>query len=83
MPRRPLSPDLEAKAGATPGKDKKEKKAAKKGASDDAPGAESPMPPADPDEKLLYDAHSFAISAVGQLVNCCWLGCLDLQGFSV
>ena len=70
VPRRPQSPDPDSKPGTTPGKDKKDKKAAKKGASDDAPGVESPMPPADPDEKLLFDAHYFAISAIGQLVSC-------------
>ena len=68
VPRRPQSPDPESKPGTTAGKDKKAKdKGGKKG--DDAAGTESPMIPSDPDEKLLNDAHAFAVNAVGTIVS--------------
>ncbi|XP_076440661.1 sperm flagellar protein 2-like isoform X2 [Babylonia areolata] len=66
VPRRPVSPDPEAKPGTTPGKDKKDKKGVKK--SDEVPWTESPLPPQDPDERLLFDAHYFATSAIGQIM---------------
>lgn len=70
VPRRPASPDADIKVGATPSKEKKDKKAAKKGAAaDDAPGAESPAPPQDLDEKLLYDGYTFAVNAISQMVR--------------
>ncbi|KAL8590470.1 hypothetical protein ACOMHN_011683 [Nucella lapillus] len=68
VPRRPVSPDPDAKPGTTPGKDKKDKKGGKKG-SDDAPGVDSPLPPQDPDEKLIFDAHYFASGAIGQIIS--------------
>jgi hypothetical protein len=51
-------------------KDKKDKKAGKKGGVEEPAvmGVDSPMPPADPDEKLIFDAHLFAVNAVGTLV---------------
>ncbi|KAK6179274.1 hypothetical protein SNE40_011674 [Patella caerulea] len=65
IPRRPLSPDVDAKPGAG-GKDKKDKKAVKK---DDVPGGESPAPPIDLDEKLIIDAASSAVSSMGQIMS--------------
>ncbi|XP_070194777.1 sperm flagellar protein 2-like isoform X3 [Littorina saxatilis] len=69
VPRRPVSPDPDTKPGTTPGKEKKDKKKDKKGAADEVPGFESPMPPQDPDEKLLFDAHWFATSAIVQMMS--------------
>ncbi|GFR65233.1 sperm flagellar 2, partial [Elysia marginata] len=71
VPRRPLSPDAEAKVGATPSKDKKDKKAVGKKASgiEEPQGAESPAPPQDLDEKLIYDGYSFAVNAISNLIQ--------------
>lgn len=66
VPRRAASPDADSKPGTTAGKDKKDKKGTKK---DDVPGTDSPMPPTDPDEKLVFDAHCFAVNAVGGIMG--------------
>lgn len=62
VPRRPISPDPDAKAAAA-GANKKDKKGGKK---DDSGAAESPQPPMDPDERLLFDAYQ---TATGNLSN--------------
>ncbi|ESO92609.1 hypothetical protein LOTGIDRAFT_120497 [Lottia gigantea] len=64
IPRRPVSPDPDAKTGA--GKGKPEKKAGKK---DDVPGSESPAPPVDFDEKLIVDSASTAVSFMSQMMS--------------
>ncbi|XP_005100478.1 sperm flagellar protein 2 isoform X2 [Aplysia californica] len=69
VPRRPMSPDADAKTGATPSKDKKDKKGAKKGGTEEVPGAESPAPPQDLDEKLIFDGFTFAINAISQMIQ--------------
>ena len=67
MPRRPLSPDAEAKAGgAGAGKDKKDKKAGKK---DEGGGSESPAPPVDLDEKLIFDGYQCGVNALATIVS--------------
>lgn len=65
MPRRPVSPDPDAKAAGA-GKDKKDKKPGKK----DDGGPESPAPPMDPDEKLLYDGFQSGTNALATIVSC-------------
>ncbi|GFO03102.1 sperm flagellar protein 2, partial [Plakobranchus ocellatus] len=69
VPRRPLSPDGDVKVGATPNKDKKDKKATVKRTSEEIPGAESPAPPQDLDEKLIYDGYTFAVNAISVLIQ--------------
>lgn len=65
VPRRPVSPDPDAKAAGA-GKDKKDKKPGKK----DDGGPESPAPPMDPDEKLLYDGFQSGTNALATIVSC-------------
>lgn len=64
MPRRPVSPDPDSKAAGA-GKDKKDKKPGKK----DDGGPESPAPPMDPDEKLLYDGFQSGTNALATIVS--------------
>ena len=60
VPRRPTSADVDQKAAAAAkAKDKKKK--------DD--GYESPVPPTDPDEKLVFDAFHSAVSNIGIIVR--------------
>ncbi|XP_071117594.1 sperm flagellar protein 2-like [Haliotis cracherodii] len=66
VPRRPISPDPDAKPGTTPGKDKKDKKGGKKGGDD---GVESPIPPSDLDEKLIFDAAQSGITAISHIMS--------------
>lgn len=65
MPRRPVSPDPDAKAAAA-GANKKDKKGGKK---DDSGAAESPQPPMDPDERLLFDAYQTATGNLSIIVS--------------
>ena len=64
MPRRPVSPDPDSKAAGA-SKDKKDKKPGKK----DDGGPESPAPPMDPDEKLLYDGFQSGANALSTIVS--------------
>lgn len=64
VPRRPVSPDPDSKAAGA-GKDKKDKKPGKK----DDGGPESPAPPMDPDEKLLYDGFQSGTNALATIVS--------------
>ena len=64
MPRRPTSPDADAKAAAA-GANKKDKKGGKK----DEGAAESPQPPQDPDERLLFDAYQTSTSNLSNIVS--------------
>ena len=66
VPRRPVSPDADARTGPTPSKDKKDKKGGKK--VDETPGIESPAPPQDLDEKLIFDGYTFAVSSITTMV---------------
>lgn len=66
MPRRPVSPDADAKAGAAAAAGKKDKKGGKK---DDANAAESPQPPMDPDERLIFDAYQTATGTLSSIVS--------------
>ena len=76
VPRRPPASPEPTLTNPTPGKDKKEKgkgKKDKKGGSD-APMAndesvESPQPPMDPDDKLVFDAYMTAIGALEKIVS--------------
>lgn len=63
MPRRGASPDQGA---AKAGKADKGKAGAKGGKTE---GAETPLPPSDPDEKLLFDGYIAAIAAVDKIVS--------------
>ncbi|XP_013409132.1 sperm flagellar protein 2 isoform X2 [Lingula anatina] len=70
VPRRPVSPD--PNAPTTPAtKEKKDKKGG--GKKDKTPAAEekveSPMPPADPDEKLIFDAFNNGVAAVSGILS--------------
>eukprot|EP00105_Crassostrea_gigas_P002319 XP_011414807.1 PREDICTED: sperm flagellar protein 2 isoform X4 [Crassostrea gigas] len=64
VPRRPVSPDPDSKAAGA-GKDKKDKKPGKK----DDGGPESPAPPMDPDEKLLYDGFQSGTNALATILQ--------------
>lgn len=68
IPRRSSSPDGEGKSGIAASKDKKDKKIVKK-VGEEFPGIDSPQPPQDPDERLLYDAYCNAFSSVGHIVS--------------
>ena len=61
-----MSPDPDSKAGGSSGKDKKDKKPGKK---EDTTGSESPSPPVDPDDKLIYDAFQAGVNALAQIVS--------------
>ncbi|KAL3868818.1 hypothetical protein ACJMK2_041577, partial [Sinanodonta woodiana] len=61
VPRRPQSPEADAK-GAPAAKDKKDKKKKED-------GVESPIPPQDPDEKLIFDAYYVAFNAIGSIMQ--------------
>lgn len=65
VPRRPVSPDADAKAAAA-GANKKDKKGGKK---DDAGSSESPQPPMDPDERLLFDAFQTSTSNLSNILQ--------------
>lgn len=65
VPRRPVSPDPDAKAAAAAAA-KKDKKGGKK---EEAGAAESPQPPMDPDERLLFDAYQTASSNLSNIVS--------------
>ncbi|KAK3767112.1 hypothetical protein RRG08_017986 [Elysia crispata] len=69
VPRRPQSPDAEVKVGATPSKEKKDKKSVSKKIYEEPQGAESPAPPQDLDEKLIYDGYTFAVNAISSLIQ--------------
>ncbi|XP_062579929.1 sperm flagellar protein 2-like isoform X2 [Saccostrea cucullata] len=64
VPRRPVSPDPDSKAAGA-GKDKKDKKPGKK----DDGGTESPAPPMDPDEKLLFDGYQSGVNALATILQ--------------
>nr|XP_022317151.1 sperm flagellar protein 2-like isoform X9 [Crassostrea virginica] len=64
VPRRPVSPDPDSKAAGA-SKDKKDKKPGKK----DDGGPESPAPPMDPDEKLLYDGFQSGANALSTILQ--------------
>ncbi|XP_048761563.2 sperm flagellar protein 2-like isoform X3 [Ostrea edulis] len=64
VPRRPVSPDPDSKAAGA-GKDKKDKKPGKK----DDGGTESPAPPMDPDEKLLFDGFLSGSNALATILQ--------------
>ncbi|XP_063404210.1 sperm flagellar protein 2-like isoform X1 [Mytilus trossulus] len=66
VPRRPVSPDADAKAGAAAAASKKDKKGGKK---DDAGAAESPQPPMDPDERLIFDAFQTATGTLSSILQ--------------
>ena len=60
VPRRPTSADLDQKAAAAAkAKDKKKREE----------GYESPVPPTDPDEKLVFDAFYTATSYLSNMVG--------------
>ena len=69
MSRQGQLPNVDWKPGATPGKDKKEKKMTKKGTVDDVSASDSPVVPSDPDEKLIFEVHQLASSAVSHKVS--------------
>ena len=60
VPRRPVSPDPNVAAKAKQDKSKK-----KPG----DPSVDSPQPPQDPDEKLIFDAHSLSTAAIEKIVS--------------
>jgi len=68
VPRRPVSPDGEARGGPTPAKDKKASKTGNK-KSDETPGIETPTPPVDMDERLIFDGYNFAVEAITKMVS--------------
>lgn len=60
VPRRPTSADQEVKVkDAGKAKDKKKKEE----------GYESPVPPADPDEKLIFDAFQMGVTNISTIVS--------------
>ena len=72
MPRRALSPDADNRTGPTPGPGKgKDKKVSKKGGDESV--VESPAPPTDMDEKLVFDGYMYAVNAITTMVSlfCC------------
>ena len=63
VPRRPVSPDPNA-AAAAKAKDTKGKKP-------NTTLEELPPPPADPDEKLIYDGHCNGVISIDKMVRVC------------
>ena len=63
VPRRPVSPDPNA-AAAAKAKDTKGKKP-------NTTLEELPPPPADPDEKLIYDGHCNGVISIDKMVRAC------------
>ena len=70
VPRRPVSPDPNA-AAAAKAKDTKGKKP-------NTTLEELPPPPADPDEKLIYDGHCNGVISIDKMVRACV--CVSTRG---
>ena len=68
MPRRPVSPSADA-AAAKGGKADKAKGKDKGGKPETG---ETPPPPADPDSRLIFDAHQTGSAAVEKIVSIAW-----------
>ena len=65
VPRRPVTPDPNAAAAKA-----KDAKAKGKDAKGKESTGETPPPPADPDARLIFDAHLTGVGAIDRMVSC-------------